>query len=223
MAQAARKTNWFAIWVTAGVVVALALVAVLVVTLNNAATAPGEKPTASNITDEGAIVFGSSSENTIETYVDFLCPYCNQFEQTEGESIKHLVEDGTATLQVTPVTILDQRSSPAGFSSRASSAMYSVAIHDPDNSYAFMQALYANQPEEGSAGLSDSEIIQVAKDAGVDVTDELEDEITSHKYQKFAQALELPEGSTGTPTLIVNGSLVPVTFDFEKDIAANLN
>lgn len=223
MAQAARKTNWFAIWVTAGVVVALIVVTLFVVAQNNAATTPGTAPVAANVSDDGAIVFGSSSENTIETYIDFLCPYCNQFEQTEGQSIWQLVEEGTATLQVTPVTILDQRTSPAGYSSRASSAMYSVAIHDPDNSYAFMQALFANQPEEGSAGLTDSAIVQIAKDAGVDVTSELENEITSHKYQKFAQNLELPGGSTGTPTLVVNGSLVPITFDFEKDIAPNLD
>ena len=44
MAEAARKVNWFAIWVTAGVVVALVLVTVLVVTLNNSA-APKPLPT----------------------------------------------------------------------------------------------------------------------------------------------------------------------------------
>ena len=51
MAQAgARKVNWFAIWVTLGVVVALVLVTVLVVSLNNAAT-PKPLPTEVNTQD----------------------------------------------------------------------------------------------------------------------------------------------------------------------------
>lgn len=218
----ARKTNWFAIWTSVAVVAVVAVVIGAVVWMNNSASAPGEAPQASNInTETGAIIFGDGPD-TVATYVDFMCPYCNQFEQTEGETIKQLVDDGSVTLELHPVAILDRLSQGTEFSSRSAAAMYAVAAADPDNAYAFMQAMYANQPAESSPGLTDEQIIQIARDAGVDVTAGLEEDITSGTYVKFAKAQQLPEGATGTPTLAVNGALVPVTMNPQTDIIANL-
>ena len=224
MATAVRKTNWFAIWVSIAAVVVLVGVTGAVIAINNAASGPGAAPKGSIVdTDAGAVVFGDTgADNVIETYVDFLCPYCNQFEQSEGEQIKQLVDAGTAVLKVHPVTILDQYTSPAGFSSRASSAFFAVAAADPDNAYAFMQAMYQNQPEERSAGLTSEQIIQIAKDAGVNVTSDLQKSITNDSYQKFAQSKGLPADAQGTPTVIVNGTTVKwasgAGFNFDNDI-----
>lgn len=222
MATTARKTNWFAIWVSIAVVAVLAVVTVLVVVMNNKATDPGVKPTSSHITDTGGILFGDSKTNNITTYVDFLCPVCNRFEQTSAATIKQQVDSGKATLQVQPVAILDNNTSPTGYSSRAGSAMYSVTIHDYAHAYDFMQAMYANQPQEGSAGLTDDQIIDVAKTAGVNMTSDLQNEIKTHKYQKYVQQQQLPQGATGTPTLVINGTQIPVTFSPQTDILANL-
>jgi protein-disulfide isomerase len=222
MATAVRTTNWFAIWVTTAVVIVIVAVVGIVVAMNNKATDPGARPTSSHITESGAITFGSSQTNTVTTYIDFLCPICNDFEQSEGPTIKHQMDSDKAQLEVQPVAILDTRTNPAGYSSRAGSAMYSVVIHDYAHAYAFMQALYASQPEEGSAGLSDQQIIDVAKNAGVVMTSELEKEITAHTYQQYVQAAKLPTGASGTPTLIINGTQVSVTMDPQKDILPHL-
>src|SRR4051812_26252453 len=114
MARQPRKVNWFAIWVSIGVVVALVVVAAIVVVLNNQATGggtgPGETPKASNInSDTGAILVGTG-DSTMDTYIDFMCPICNQFEQAYGESIQGLVDDGTITLGIHPIAILDDKS-----------------------------------------------------------------------------------------------------------------
>lgn len=222
MARVGRRANGFAIGITAAVVAVLIALVGVVVWLNNSATQPGDKPTSSHITDSGAIVFGNGKTNTITTYVDFLCPICNQFEQAEGPTIQRQIDDGRATLEVQPVAILDGRSVPAGYSSRAASAMYSVVIHDYPHASAFMQALYAHQPEEGSAGLSDAQLVEVAKAAGVDVTIDLEKEITTHRYQKFVQSVQLPEGATGTPTLVINGDQIPLTLNPETDVLPHI-
>ncbi|QAY59028.1 disulfide bond formation protein DsbA [Microbacterium protaetiae] len=224
MATAVRKTNWFAIWVSIAAVVVLVAVTGIVIAINNKASAPGAAPSGSIIdTDAGAVVFGDTgAANVIETYVDFLCPFCNQFEQSEGEQIKQLVDDGTAVLKVHPVTILDEYTSPAGYSSRAASAFFAVAAADPDNAYAFMQAMYENQPEEQSAGLTADQIVQVAQNAGVNVTSDLKTAITNNSYQSFAQSKGLPADAQGTPTVIVNGTSVKwaqgAGFDFATDI-----
>ncbi|GAA3763202.1 hypothetical protein GCM10022240_14530 [Microbacterium kribbense] len=226
MASTVRKTNWFAIWVSVAAVVVLIAVTGVVIAINNAAStqaaSPGESPSGSIInTDAGSVTFGDG-KNKVDTYVDFLCPYCNHFEQAEGATINQQVQAGNVTLNVHPVTILDNGTSPAGYSSRAASAFFAVAAADPDNAYAFMQALFANQPAEQSAGLTDDQIVQIAKSAGVNVTDTLEKTIKANTFQKYARSKQLPAAATGTPTLVINGTMTPVTFDPQKDILANL-
>lgn len=220
--QPQRKTNWFAIWISVGVVIALVVIGGVVVFANNAANAPAQAPQASNIdASTGAITFGTGS-NTIDTYVDFMCPYCNQFEQTEGDVIKGLVDDGTATLNIYPVTILDRASQGSQYSSRSASAMYAVAASDPANAYAYFRALYANQPQENTTGLTNQQLVDLARSSGVNVDSALEDAILNGKYVKFAQSHGLPQGATGTPTVIVNGNSVKVTYNPQADIVANL-
>jgi protein-disulfide isomerase len=229
MATAVRRTNWFAIWVSVAVVVVLVAVTGLVIWMNAMASAnndPGAvgtaTPTSENVDSQtGAITFGSGT-NKIDTYIDFMCPYCNQFEQSEGETIKGLVDAGTATLNVHPVTILDKSSQGTRYSSRAASAMYAVAIADPKNAYAFLEAMYANQPQENTTGLTNKQIIDIATKAGVTMTDDLKNAITSNKYMQYASEQELPSGATGTPTLMVNDKLINVTMNPQTDITANL-
>lgn len=222
MAAAKGRTNLFAIGVTAAVVIVLIALVGIVVWMNNKATDPGEKPTSSRITSSGGITYGASKTNTITIYVDFLCPICNQFEKSEGDTIKKLVDQGKAKLVIQPVAILDTWTTPAGYSSRAASAMYSVAIRDYANSYAFMQAMYEKQPAERSSGLTNQQIIDIAKQSGVSMTKALQSELNSNRYQKYAQNAPLPKGAKGTPTLMINGKLVPVTMNPNADILANL-
>ena len=153
MAATARKVNWFAIWMSIAVVVVLVAVAVLVVTLNNpSADDPGEVPQAANVDFEtGAIVVGEG-ENTLDTYIDFMCPVCNQFEQLYGPDIQTLVDDGTITLGIHPISILDGQSQGTGYSTRAANAMYCVAVADGEAAVPFMQAMYENQPAGGDDG-----------------------------------------------------------------------
>ncbi|WP_029145880.1 DsbA family protein [Microbacterium luticocti] len=224
MASTVRKTNWFAIWVSVAAVVALVVVTAVVININTAASGPGADPKGKIIdTDAGAVTFGDG-DNVIETYVDFLCPICHEFEKAEGPAIKQLVDGGKATLKVHPVAILDEYTSPKGYSSRAASAFYAVAAADPDKAYAFMQAMYENQPGENSAGLTDEQIVQIAKDAGVNVTADLEKAITSNRYQKYVQAHGLAEGMRGTPTLVINGEIAPISqqMDPNTDILPHL-
>jgi protein-disulfide isomerase len=224
MATAVRKTNWFAIWVSVAVVVVIAVVAGVVIAMNAATTAGNSptssstaKPQASNIdTDTGAIAFGSGS-GTMDTYIDFMCPICNSFETQYGPSISSLVADKTITLNIHPIAILDRSSQGTAYSSRAASAMYSVAIADPDHAYAFMQAMYANQPAENSTGLTNAKIISIAEGAGVSMTDDLKAAINDNKYLNYVQAMTpktpLAPGSTsiGTPTIAINGTAIANT------------
>lgn len=230
MAQA-RKTNWFAIWISVAVVVVLVVVAGIVVWMNNTSASPGPDvtPATSNIdSDTGAIAVGTGTQ-TVDTYIDFMCPICNQFEQTYGDTLTSLVDDGTITLNIHPISILDRLSSGTAFSTRAASAMYCVAENDPAHAVAFMQAMYANQPEENSNGLTDAKIISIAEGAGVTGASDC---ITGGTYKQYVttmtQKTPIQPGQSGiaTPTIVINGQTIAnsggLTGDPKADIVAKL-
>jgi protein-disulfide isomerase len=214
MAAAARKVNWFAIWVSIGVVVALVVVAGIVVLLNNQATGgggTGETPKASNInSDTGAILVGTG-DSTMDTYIDFMCPICNQFEQAYGEAIQGLVDDGTITLGIHPIAILDDKSQGTEYSTRAANAMYCVAVQDAEAAVPFMQAMYQNQPQEGSTGLTDEQILQIASGAGVTGIDSC---VKDGRYSSYVTTMtektpvQPGAGGIGTPTIAINGEVI---------------
>lgn len=234
MAQAVRRINWFAIATTIAVVVALVVITVIVVVMNNAAAAPepSRTPQSSTIDSEtGAISVGSGS-NTLDTYIDFMCPICKSFEQTYGPAIEEQVDAGTLTLNIHPISILDSRSQGTEYSSRAAGAMYCVAETQPDKALAFMQALYENQPGEGTPGLTDEQIVQIASSVGVTDVETVQQCITDGTYKQFAQSITektpVQPGQSGiaTPTLVLNGETLSnstLTGDPQTDIVDKLS
>jgi protein-disulfide isomerase len=152
----------------------------------------------------------------IRTYVDYLCPFCGDFEATNGEYIASLVENGGATLTVHPISILDRASQGNRYSSRAMNAAACVANDSPNQFFDFNALLFANQPAENSAGLSDDEIIAITVEAGVEEPEAVATCIRDEPFRAWvtassARALNGPipdaniEKVTGTPTVIVNG------------------
>lgn len=212
MATAATgKTNWFAIWVSTAVVVVVALIIGLVVWMNNAATDPGTPPTGSGIEQEtGAIVVGEGSQ-TLDTYIDFMCPICGQFETTYGPEMLDLVADGTITYKIHPISILDRASQGTEYSTRAANAMYCVAEAAPDAAVPFMQAMFEQQPAEQTPGLTDEQILQIASDVGVTDIDSC---VADRTYDSFVTSMTeqtpIQPGAQGigTPTIAVNGEVI---------------
>src|SRR3546814_17172380 len=165
MATAERKVNWFAIWVSVAVVVVLVGVGVAVWWGNSVANSAGEAPARPAVSAEtGAIAVGEGPD-TVDTYIDFMCPVCNDFEQTYGPTLEGLVEDGSITLNIHPISILDRYSSGTEYSTRTAGAAYCVAVDDPANALPFVQALFANQPAANSSGLTDDAIVALAQQA----------------------------------------------------------
>jgi len=213
MAATARKTNWFAIWVSVAVVVVLVGVGALVVWMNNSASTPDPVVTPDSAVinpDTGAIAVGDGDQ-TMDTYIDFMCPVCNQFEQAYGEAIQGLVDDGTITLNIHPISILDRASQGTEYSTRAANAMYCVAAADGTAAVPFMQAMFQNQPEEGSTGLTDDQILAIAAASGVTGIDAC---VNDGEYSGFVTAMTektpVAPGASGigTPTIAINGEVI---------------
>jgi protein-disulfide isomerase len=181
----------------------------------------------------GYLETGSGS-TVIDTFIDPLCPYCGQFERANGSWIRDQVNGGQLTLRIHPMVFLDASSNGSKYSSRAASALTCVAADSPSATLKYLAALYSNQPEEGSTGLSDSELNSLASQSGASGVSSC---INGGNYVAWVQsvndkAIKGPldiHGSTltaiqGTPTVLVNGkqyqgSLTSAS-DFENFVSA---
>ena len=225
MAKQQQKTNWFAVWVSAGVVVALVAVIALVSWMNSVATEPAPRPESSGINQEtGAVVVGNGS-NEVDLFFDFYCGHCQAFEDAYGDTITDALADESITLNLHPVALSGlNAASGTDFSKRASNAMYCVAEADPESAYPFFQSVFAVHPS--GSGLTDAQLIEHATKAGAPAS--VADCIAERTWDDLVaeQTANLPEnpvsGGRGTPSLLINGVWIRVTGDPAADTPANL-
>ncbi|GAB3595160.1 DsbA family protein [Microbacterium tumbae] len=206
MAAAQSRPNWFVIGVSTAVVVVLVAIAGLVVFLNNQATAPGTAPESSALIDQesGAISFGEG-ETTIDTYVDFMCPICGQFEDAYGETLQTAASNDEITLNIHPISILNRYSTTGEYSSLSAGSMYCVAEAAPDAALDYFNLLFANQPEENTAGLTADELAALAEQAGASAA---ADCIADGSYMQFTEDQADAHEIGGTPTVEIDGERI---------------
>ena len=120
-------------------------------------------------------------------YIDFICPVCKNFEAQYNETLTKLRNEGKITVEYRPLGFLDSRSS-TNYSSRAANAAACVVNESPEKYAAFVDALFAKQPAEGGAGLSDAELKKMATDAGAKSIDKCVDDKTYRPYVKYTTA-----------------------------------
>ena len=150
----------------------------------------------------------------VSVYYDYMCPYCGQFEAANDAELAQLREEGGVTVEYHPISFLDGQSAGGEYSTRAGNAAAVVADQAPEQFAAFSSALFANQPEEGTKGLSDEEIADLAAEAGVpdDVVDQFTATAGDADWRTFAPWLAATTnqaasdlGGISTPTVLIDG------------------
>jgi protein-disulfide isomerase len=173
------------------------------------ALAAGESPVAT-VTDPASGVVD------IRMYVDYLCPFCGQFEATNNEQIGEWLQSGAATVEIHPISVLDRASLGTKYSTRAANAAACVANYSPDQFWDFSGLLFENQPEENSEGLDNAALKDLATQAAVTDQGSIDSCIDDTQFRGWvadstSRALEGPLPGTeepnvkGTPTVLVNG------------------
>jgi len=163
---------------------------------------------------DGAAGTDNGDVPEIQVYLDYMCPICGDFEQTNAAGIDEMVAAGDATVVYHPISILDRASQGTEYSTRAASAAAYVADKAPETFPAFHAALFTNQPAENTPGLSDEELAQYAEQAKVpaDVAKAIEDGTARETFGQYVfsatKEIQQDQGFTGTPYVLVDGTVV---------------
>lgn len=143
----------------------------------------------------------------MDIYEDFQCPVCRQFEEQSGATVDQLVAANKVKVTYHPVAYLNRFSSTE-YSTRSSAASGCAARDGKYREYA--KALFAQQPAENSAGLTNDQLVSIGNQAGLTqsefascVRDQTYKPWTDHVTEAASKA-----NINGTPTVQVAGQQV---------------
>lgn len=168
-------------------------------------------------TRDGAVVRAGSptAPVTVDVYEDFLCPACQQFEKIYGDEMTTAMNEGKVKVDYHLIAILEQRSTPPGYSSLAGGAGLCAA--EAGIWPAFHSRLYAEQPAEGAPGKTAQELVTIGQQLGArgDFAGCVNDPANSQAILDATNAAAAnpavaPGGRLSTPTVLVDGAQVEI-------------
>ena len=166
---------------------------------------PGRLPVGATVEGDGVMV--GHGPVRVDAFIDFLCPFCRQFELSAGPALAELVVGGEVSLVYHPLNILDEASSTS-YSTRAAAASGCAA--DGGRFVAYAHALFVNQPPEGGAGLSDAELAALGRQVGL-AGAAFTGCVSGAPYLDWAPYVTARAAAAGveaTPTVLVAGAAV---------------
>ncbi|SIS21230.1 DsbA family protein [Williamsia sterculiae] len=217
-----RRSMIIRIAATAVVIIVAVIVAVVVIVSKNSddsSSASNASTSPTVVTDTGAFRVSGPKANAKAVLTldeDFQCPVCKQFETLFGSALEQLRSNPNVAIDYHPIAILDRMSS-TGYSTRAANASACVAQAtaaggDFATWLKYHQALYAQQPEEGSAGLADQQLTEIATSVGAPAS--VSSCVDKGVYNDWvtAQTKQVSEnGLQGTPQVELNGKTLTLS------------
>ena len=225
--KAAERRRRVTIWTSVAVVAVLVAAGLTgwSVLANQQNTTASSLTTPPGVVDSGTAWSIGSGPVVVDLYEDFMCPICHNFENQTESTIKQLVSDKKITVRYHTVSILDASSNGTQYSTRAAGAAAAAAVDGKFVEY--HDVLYANQPSEGSSGLTDAKLIELGKSVGLTST-AFVNAINNKTYDAWVAKVTdtfSSRGYTGTPTIAVAGKLlqgpnqsVPTTAEFTQAV-----
>jgi protein-disulfide isomerase len=196
-------------------VLAIVVIAGLAVYLLRGSSGGSAAPTYS-ASQSGAVVTVGSGPAVIDIYEDYLCPICERFEERYGADLTTALNAKQITVRYHSIAILDSRTEPAGYSTRAANA--ALCSVDAGIYPAYHKKLFDSQPAEGSAGLTDDELVAFGTDlkaqgdfAGC-VNGATNAKLVTAETDKATSDPALQtDGQFGTPTVAIGGKKVDIS------------
>jgi protein-disulfide isomerase len=205
-----------------GVIVAVVIVAffaVVYVVLNRPwSTSQPAAATSYPVTADGVVVTAGqpTASATIDVYEDYLCPFCERFEARSGADLTTALNEGKIKVNYHALDILDARTAPPGYSTLAANAALCAV---PAGIWpAFHARLFADQPAEGSAGLTAAQLTDIGTQLGAGPSfgacvagNGNASAITAATEAASTNPALQTDGQFGTPTVAVGGRKIDVS------------
>ena len=164
----------------------------------------------------------------IRIYLDYMCANCGVFEKKNVDQLEAWVKSGAATVEIHPIALLTTKSAGSQYSLRAANAAACVSEFSPDSFFDFNTALFRDQPQEGTPGWDDSQLVSRARSAGVSHLGSIKDCIQDRRFVNWVQAATvralngpIPDSDVRAiataPTIIVNGKQFKYSSDFDPN------
>ncbi len=210
-AQARRERRRRGLVVTGVGVVVLALILVIGYLVQSSRDTTGTSASAPAGAAGYAVPAGPASAPVkVTVYEDFLCPFCGQLEAATRSTLQAAIDDGRVRVEYHVLNFLD-RSSTSEYSQRAANALAVVLdTSGPKPAKKLHDLLFENQPAEGSAGLSDAQLIDYAVEAGAKRS-AVSGGIANRSFAQWVKngtARASKDDVTATPTVEIDGKRV---------------
>jgi len=207
--------------VKVGIIVAVVIVAVFatIFVVLNRSWEPSEPVAATYpVAVDGVVVTAGqpTAPVTIDVYEDFLCPFCERFETRNRDALTAALNEGRVKANFHALNILDARTTPPGYSTLAANAALCAV---PAGIWpAYHERLFAEQPAEGSAGLTSAQLSAIGTElgAGSAFTQCVEANgnaaaITAATEAAATNPALQTDSQFGTPTIAVGGRKIDVS------------
>lgn len=148
-------------------------------------------------TDGQGVTFGKAdAKATIDVYLDFRCPHCEEFEAESGAAINTLVDEGKVKVTYWPMDFVSKDNSP-----RLANAWACAAAEGKPRSYS--DGLFGSFEK----AWSEKQLLALGKALKIN-TPEFETCVKTNGQAKWVESIQGAadkRGVTGTPTVFVNG------------------
>lgn len=151
----------------------------------------------------------AKNASNLVIYQDYMCPGCKAFEENYAGEIETVIDKGLATVEYRTIGMLDSMSAGTNYSSRAANVALCAADVAPDKFFALNSLFYSNQPQEGTKGLTNAELMKIAGSLDINGLDQC---VTDGKYRGFVKKVTdyalNEEKIQGTPSVYLNGTKI---------------
>ena len=194
--------------VTRNIVIGMVLLVVLAGVgaslFSSHSTNSSAKPTIASKADGYGIVLNPTAKIKVDFWEDFQCPNCRNFEAVNNAYVNSLVKAGKIKAVYHTMSFIGPESIlAANAAGCAADAGKFLEMHT---------ALYANQSKTENSGLWNAQVLTVLG-LGSGIKDKsFADCVKSSKYEGWVSNIETDatkQGVNSTPTVFVNGKLMP--------------
>lgn len=208
---------------TAGVVALIALIGISV--QSSRAKIAGTVTAANASVTNGVVVGKANAPVTVDTYEDFQCPNCENYEAVVAGDLAKLVAAGKVRIRYHTMAFLDSSSSGNEYSTRAANAALCASDISTAAFAAYHAVLFGKdangekvQPDEGSDGRTDGQLEayfkQALPKATATQTSTFASCLTDRTHAGLVSAITdqaSKKNVNATPTVLVDGKTVTAT------------